>query len=669
MIERWTFRIFIFLFFIQFFTASFLSAKYSEERKGKEELLLFQEIKVVSASRYEQSLSDAPSSVTIITDQDIKYYGYKTLADVLRDVEGLDVIYDRNYEYVGVRGFARLGDYSTRILLLLNGHILNDSWIGSNLIGTDAGIDLDIVKKIEIVRGPGSALYGTNAFFAIINVVTYKPEELKGVRFSGELGSYGMKKGILGYGKKLKNGLELLSSFSLMDTKGDDLYFKEYNDIAGNGITRGTDYDRSWSFFGQFSYKELSGFAKFSSRTKGIPTGSYETTFGDDRTLSIDGRNFVELNLSHPLSSNKRVWGKLYYDNFEYKGYWYYTDDPDFYLNTDGAKGNWVGIEGNYTWEFGSVNRFTLGGEYQRHYLKTFVKYYDQNGFITEVTTDENYYSSFWALYFQQEFKLNHNLNLTLGSHYDDYPLIKGIVNPRLAFIYKPFRQSTLKLLYGEAFRAPSIYEKYYNDNGVSMIGNDRLKPEKVETIEGIWEQWLGKKAHSRVSLYYNSVSDLITQVLNSEEVLQYQNSSAINSKGLELALNWKLTNRWEGFFNFVLEESKDKNTGEKLINVPSKMGNIGVVIPVYGEKLRVSLKENYSDKRKGKREDIEIDQFYITTLSLWSRGVIQNLELSLTIYNLFNQTYYNAAGDEHLQDKIEQDGRHIRLKFSYLLK
>jgi iron complex outermembrane receptor protein len=668
MIGRWTFRIFIFLFFIQFFTVSFLSAKYSEERKGKEELLLFQEIKVVSASRYEQSLSDAPSSVTIITDQDIKHYGYKTLADVLRDVEGFDVIYDRNYEYVGVRGFARLGDYSTRILLLLNGHILNDNWIGSNLIGTDAGIDLDIVKKIEIVRGPGSALYGTNAFFAIINVVTYKPEELEGVRFSGELGSYGMKKGILGYGRKLKNGLELLSSFSLMDTKGDDLYYKEYNEIAGNGVTRGTDYDRSWSFFGQISYKELTGYAKFSSRTKGVPTGSYETTFGDDRTRTIDGRNFIELNLVHPLSSNKIVWGKLYYDNMKYKGYWIYADDPDFYSNSDGAQGDWGGVEGNFTWDFGSRNRLILGGEYQRQYLKTFLRYYDRYGYQTFAMPEESYYSSFWALYLQQEFNLSHNLNLTIGTHYDAYPLIEGVINPRVAFIYKPIGQTTLKLLYGEAFRAPSIYEKYYAD-GFTQVGNANLEPEKVETIEGIWEQWLGNKVFTSISFYHNSITNLITQVSNADGLLQYQNSSAIISKGLELALNWKLTNRWEGFFNFVLEESKDKNTGEKLINVPSKMGNIGVVIPVLGEKLKFSLKENYSDKRKGKREDIEIDPFYITTASLWSRGLIQNLELSLTFYNLFNQRYYNAAGDEHLQDKIEQDGRHLRFKLSYLLK
>ncbi len=591
MIRELSLRIFIFSLAILFFIPGHFFAREQVKKKSEKELLLFQEIKVVAASRYEQNLSDAPSSVTIITDQDIKHYGYKTLADVLRDVEGFDVIYDRNYEYVGVRGFTRLGDYSTRILLLLNGHILNDNWMGSNLIGTDAGIDLDIVKKIEIVRGPGSALYGTNAVFAIVNVVTYKPEEREGVRFSGELGSFGMKKGILGYSKSLKNGLGFLGSFSLMDTKGEDLHFKEYDTLTTNGITHGTDYDRVWSFFGEASYKELSAYVKLSSRTKGVPTGSYGTTFGDDRTRTIDGRNFVELNLVHPLSSNKKIWGKLYYDNVRYKGYWIDADDPDFYLNTDGAQGDWVGIEGNYTWDFASGNRLTLGGEYQRQYLKTFLKYYNQEGSLTYALPDGDYYSSFWALYIQQGFKLNHNLTLTLGAHYDDYPLMGGVTNPRVALIYKPFRQSTIKLLYGEAFRAPSIYEKYYAD-GFTQIGNDRLKPEKVKTIEGVWEQWLGKTTYSRISFYHNSVSDLITQVLNSEEMLQYQNSSDIISKGVEFALNWKLRKGWEGFFNFIFEDSKDKNTGEKLINVPAEMGNVGVVIPIYEEKLKVSLKE-----------------------------------------------------------------------------
>ncbi|MDP2960743.1 MAG: TonB-dependent receptor, partial [candidate division Zixibacteria bacterium] len=506
------------------------------------------------------------------------------------------------------------------------------------------------------------------AFFSVVNVVTYKPDELNALKFSGELGSFGMKKGIMSYGKSLKNDLELMGSFSLMDTKGSNLYFKEYEMLNGNGVTRGTDYDRAFSFFGQFSYKELSTFAKFSSRTKGVPTGSYKTTFGEGRNRTIDDRNFVELNMVHPLGSNKKVWGKFYYDHMRYKGNWIYADEPDYYLNKEVARGDWAGIEGNYTWGFASGNRLTLGGVYQLHYLKTFLKFYHQDGYLTSSLPDKNYHSSFWALYFQQEFKLNHNLNLTLGAHYDDYPLLKGVTNPRVAFIYKPFGQSTIKLLYGEAFRAPSVYEKYYTD-GVAMIGNNRLKPEKVKTLEGVWEQWLGRKARSRISFYHNSVSNLITQVLNSEGMLQYQNSSAMLSKGLELALSWKLWNGWEGFFNFTFEDSKDKNTDEKLINVPAKMGNVGLLIPIYGEKLKVSLKENYSDKRKGKREGIEIDQFYITTLSLWSRGVIQNLELSLTFYNLFDQRYYNAAGEEHLQDKIEQDGRHLRFKLSHLLK
>ncbi|MDI6809703.1 MAG: TonB-dependent receptor [Candidatus Eisenbacteria bacterium] len=668
MTENRIFLVPVFLLVMLSLCGSVTSEAEESGRAIAGEELLFRGVKVVAASKYEQSLTDAPSSVTIITDSDIRNYGCQTLADVLRDVAGFDAIYDRNYEYVGVRGFARLGDYSTRILLLMNGHVMNDNWIGSNLIGTDSGIDLDLVKRIEIVRGPGSALYGTNAFFAVVNVITYGVEDLQGLKLSNETGSFGMKKGILIGGKNFGNGLRAIGSLSLMDTKGDDLYFEEYDGLVGDGITRGADYDRSKSFLGQISYGEVSIFAKLSSRTKGVPTGSYETTFGDDRTRTIDGRNFVEMNVVHPISADKGISGKLYYDNMVYKGLWIYADEPGHYFSEEGAWGDWIGVESNYTWDIARGNRLTLGGEYQRHRLKTALNYLDQDRRRVDGLPDGRYSYSFWALCLQQELRLRGNLNITVGCHYDDYPVFGGVADPRAAFIYKPFRQSTVKLLYGEAFRAPSIYEKYYTDE-MTQIGNDGLDPEKVRTWEGIWEQWIGKSVNGQLSLYHNSIYHLINQVMTPDSMLQYQNSSAIVSQGIELSLRWRFGNGWEGFASSALQNSKDREADEKLANVPVAMATAGIVIPIHGDKLKISLKENYSDKRKGKRPDIDIDPYYITTVGILSRGMVRNLELSLTCHNLFDQEYYNAAGDEHLGDKIRQDGRVLRFKLSYLLK
>jgi outer membrane receptor for ferrienterochelin and colicins len=666
----------VFLMLFTFFTSIWaqeesndsLFLTQSEERNSpKRELLIFEEIPlVISAAKHEQNILEAPSAVTIITKSDIENYGYRSLAGILRDVMGFDVINDRNYEYLGVRGFTRLGDYSTRVLVLVDGHITNDNWLGSSSIGFDFGIDPDLIEKIEIVRGPGSALYGTNAFFAIVNIITKRGRSLNGFLVSGELGSLGMKKGILGYGRKINKDLEFTFSGSVMDTKGGKLYYKEFDNGITDGWTEGTDYERVYAYLGNLQFKNLGIYSKFSYREKGIPTASYGIIFNDRRNKTMDARSFLELDYSHFFDTKRQFSGKIYFDNVYYKGYWY-SDDPDYYFNIEKGGGNWVGFEGLYSWDISSRSRLMLGGEYQHHWLKTSNEWYNLENIFSDTDSYEDKYSyNFWALYLQEELKLNHRLSLTLGLHYDNYPVISGITNPRVAFIFTPFPKSTLKLLYGEAFRAPSIYEKYSTDYQ-TMETNPNLKPEKVKTFEGIWEQKLSANFRSRLALYRNDISKLIYQVLNEEGLLQYQNTSDAVASGAEFELNCKLSSGWSGFLNFALQDSKDKKTNKRVINVPRKIGSLGLVVPLYKEKVRLSLKEHYSDERIGKREDIKIPSYFLTDATFSAKNLIRNLNLYFSIYNLFDKVYYNAAGEEHIQDLIEQDGRSFRLKLSYL--
>ncbi|RKY92668.1 TonB-dependent receptor, partial [candidate division KSB1 bacterium] len=148
-------------------------------------------IKISTAAKYAQKVSEAPASVTIITSEDIERYGYRTLDEILMSVRGFYTRNDRNYVYVGLRGFSRLTDYDNRILVLLDGHTLNEDIYGAPSFGTDLGIDPNIIERVEIVRGPGSALYGTGAMFAIINIITKKGNIIDGLNLRAETGSYG----------------------------------------------------------------------------------------------------------------------------------------------------------------------------------------------------------------------------------------------------------------------------------------------------------------------------------------------------------------------------------------------------------------------------------------------------------------------------------------------
>src|SRR5580704_5903794 len=136
-------------------------------------------IQVYSASKHMQSTSDAPASVTVVTADEIQKYGYRNLADILRSVSGFYVTSDRNYTFVGVRGFGRLGDWNSRILVLIDGHRINNNVLGQAMLGNEFLVDVDMIERVEIVRGPSSSLYGANAFFAVINVITRSAKQVK----------------------------------------------------------------------------------------------------------------------------------------------------------------------------------------------------------------------------------------------------------------------------------------------------------------------------------------------------------------------------------------------------------------------------------------------------------------------------------------------------------
>src|SRR3984885_4208945 len=175
-----------------------------------EELMDIKVDSVYGASGFEQKVTEAPASVTIITSEEIQRYGYRTLADILRNVRGFYVSYDRNYSYVGVRGFGLPGQYNNTIALLIDGHRLNDNIFDSALIGTEFPIDVDLIDRVEVIRGPNSSLYVASAFLGVINIITKRGQDLQGVNVSGEVASNGTYQGRISYGKKFDNGLELL---------------------------------------------------------------------------------------------------------------------------------------------------------------------------------------------------------------------------------------------------------------------------------------------------------------------------------------------------------------------------------------------------------------------------------------------------------------------------
>jgi iron complex outermembrane receptor protein len=231
--------------------------------------VLFQEIPtVIGASKYEQRTTEAPSYVSIVTAEEIKRYGYRNLAEIVSSVAGFYPNYDRSYNYVGLRGFSLPGDYNTRVLVLLNGHRLNENIYDSTGFGTDGIIDVDLIERVEIIRGPGSSLYGSNAFLGVINIISKRGRNYKGPEVSAAAGSYETYKSRGTYGDRYSNGVELLLSGTYASSQGkDQRYYKEYDSPdTNNGDAERADGDQNHSLFAAVQYGDFALEGAYSKR-------------------------------------------------------------------------------------------------------------------------------------------------------------------------------------------------------------------------------------------------------------------------------------------------------------------------------------------------------------------------------------------------------------------
>lgn len=623
-----------------------------------EELMQVKVETVYGASKYLQKVTEAPSSVSVVTADEIKKYGYRTLADLLRSLRSFFITSDRNYSYVSVRGFGRTGDYNSRVLILVDGHRINDNIYDSILIENGFILDIDLIERVEVIRGPGSSLYGNNAFFAVINIITRSGSDLNHGEASGSAGSFGTYNGRLSAGGRFENGLDIIASGSILDSKGQNLFFREFdNPATNNGVAKDCDIERNYSLFSKFSLHDFTLAAAYVSRTKGIPTASFGTDFNDPRNRTTDKQGYIDLKYDHYFEGDLRIIARLFYDIYKSDGGYVYSG----VVNKDLADGEWYGGELIFNKTLIGKHKLTLGLEYQIN-AKQNQANHDEDPF--KIYLDDKRNSWRWAAYFQDEFKIIRNLIFNAGIRYDHYRTFGGTINPRLALIYQPLEKTIFKLIYGTAFRTPNVFELYYSV--FPEKGNPDLNPEKIETWELIYEQYLGHNLVLTVAGFRNKVRDLIeARVDPADGLLVFENVAGAESKGLELELDGKWDNGLTSRISYTFQRATDTGTGKPLINSPEHMVKLNLIVPLVRGKVFAGIEEQYTSPRKTLAGN-EANDFFITNLTLFSQKIIKGLEASASVYNLLDKKYGDPGSTEHIQDVIEQDGRNFRFKVTY---
>ena len=649
---------------------------------------------VEAASRAAESIEDAPASVSIVSSQELRGMAYPTVWQALGGVRGVYLSDDRGYATAGVRGFGRPGDYGNRTLVLLNGQPMNDNWVWSNYMGYDLRTDLEDVQRIEVVRGPGSVLYGTGAFSGVINVVTRSRESTPGYEIGTSTadGTVGRVRARAAY--DFGNGAGMWVSVAGSRSSGNSYYFPEY---ASDGATAGhapanTDRFQAGTFTGQFWWKALTIQWSMNSHDKHLPTGEYSTLLGDDRTHQIDTRYMAEARFEPQLTSAIQSLSRAHVNYYEYGGYFASTPENGG-LSHETYKGLWAGIEQRFVFVPGSAARFTVGGEIQNHFNAD--QWAANEVFSAPATSgvllDDHRTFQVGAGYAVADLTPVHAVKLSLGGRYDAYSTFGGSFNPRIAVILKPYEAGNVKIMFGKAFRAPSVYEQFFNEPGI-QVPNSKLTPEQMYSAEIEYSHRITPTVVGLVSVYENVISNLIQNVTDPVDPTLgsiYQNTSTpVATMGAEAELRKEWKEGWMASASYSFARSvflRDSSlssiaslardpTFREVPNAPEHLASVRGGAPILGRALMAMTRLAYTSARWDTHDlaatplspqpaQQQTGDAVVWDLMLTGAEPRWHLRYSFGLYNLFDWKYsvpvIQGPGN-FLQDSIVQNGRTV---------
>jgi iron complex outermembrane receptor protein len=629
-----------------------------------EQLMSMDVERVFGASRFQQSVLEAPAAVSIVTRDDIERFGYRTLADILRVVRGFYTSNDRNYSYVGVAGFSRPGDYNTRVLLLIDGHRTNDNIFDQAMIGTEFPLDVELIERVEVVRGAASSLYGTSAFFGIVNVITTPPADLGRVSGSIEAGSLGTRRVRGSFARVFGNGASAAVSFTGYHADGQRrLFYPELSAVTRTGgVALDMDADRFSQVFATLTAGSWKAQTVWGSRSKHIPTGAFGTAFDDERAGTRDLRGFVDVAFDRAWRGTSIQWRGAY-DRYFYDGT-YPGDlpdglDPDPFA--DNSRGDWLTTEATVERRVTPAHHVTAGAEFRDNLRQNQLGLYSTSG---SVALDDRRRSHAWAVFAQDEFRLTRRLLLSLGVRHDDFSLSGSATSPRAALIVSARPDAAFKVTYGEAFRAPNAFELFYYAPGPKP-----LESERIRSSEFIWEQYFARRVRLQASVFFNAVRNLISQQPGENssplDEVSFQNVDATRAEGVGIEAEARLTGSLNLHGSYQFQHAHLRGTETPLSNSPRNLARAAVTHRTTAGHLTSSTELLVVGER------FALDGAASPAFALWNASLAApmpaaHLTLQLDVRNILDHQYGDPGAEEHRQSLIPQDGRTLRLRATW---
>jgi iron complex outermembrane receptor protein len=524
------------------------------------------------------------------------------------------------------------------------------------MVGNEAPIALDWVKRIEFVPGPASALYGGNALFGVANAVLWSGADLNGSRVSAETGSAGTRGISALSGRQLEDGADWVAGVSAWRRDGENLYYPEF-EARGipDGKARGLDGERYLKAFAKYSKHGWRFLATYSNRYKNVPTAYFGTVPNAPGTNNRDEHLHLDLTNSTALSQNWSQLAHLQLGAYTYRADYVYSAS----LNRDYTLNTWWDAEYQLTYTGFNAHKLLFGGEVRRS------PHLDQYNYDVSPATswlNDQRSSTATGLYVQDEWRLSSRWLANLGGRLDHVSDAGTFGSPRLALIYQPQTATTAKFIYGRAFRAPNAYERFYTVANFSQ-GNANLKPEHIETREISLDHALTPATRVGISHYRYTIHNLIDQIIDSNNIYQYINQNDMRARGWELeaesliGLGWRVRGS-------VAWQRVEQDGGES-INSPHRLGKLFVDGPIF-DGWTGAFELQAMSRRQAMVGALGGNTVARMTLRQSRQGPYG--QWSLVVNNLANRTYADPSSQGSIQNVLPQDRRQWLIRWEYAL-
>ena len=616
---------------------------------------------------------------------------------------GFEILKDVSFgaEYASVRGL--ISSMHTRIML--NGHHVN-SPLSSGAFDVFDDFPVEHIKKIEIIRGPASAIYGENAFLAVINIITFDAKDIDGVKVSSGYGSFDTYDENITFGKTFGE-LGISGMVRYRQTNGfDGIIESDFQTIMDDALSSfgysavskapGTveDWRQEYDLNLRVSYKDI--------YVEGLYINKNRGAYISPQFALTDG-SYIESNYVFGEAGYKKTFEerftvkpRIYYDQFDNNFYieslpdsttipWKTNGDGTYNIYTypDGLIGNGkvinriIGTEIPFDYEVFDGNIFTLGLEYRfinqgnisyssnldpvtYKPLDSLQDFSDTYPFLKEATR------RVWSAYLQDTWDITDTVNFTLGVRYDQYSDFGGATSPRAGLSWAFMKDASLKLLYGEAFRPPSFLE-LFTTNQPAIEGNEDLNPETIRTYEIGLSYQFNKHIASNVNYFYNDIKDIIVlrALPTAQNSQRYENFGDAHVQGIEMETKVDIIKDNYIFMNYTFQNPED-NRGNDLPFVAQHYGNFGVNAH-YWKYINTNLSTFVSGKRSREEGDNRdnLPAYALLNLSIIAKEFFKTMEIQGTVYNLLDKGY-SDPGPISIPEDLPRPGRTFFVGLSY---